>query len=244
MKKLAFLGAATGLGVAILASQTGHAADHLDSPTLLGNPLGDINDVYAWMTNDGAKVNLAMTVSPGDDGSRHFGPAVQYVWHVTTKPMLGVGMHGTEIRVICSFASDTSAQCWVGNIDYVTGDPSNSAGITSLDGKVRLFAGTRSDPFFFNLQGFRKLTTDIENAAAGLSFDAAGCPVLPTANAAELRADLSGVVAAAAPPCPAARADCFDGLNVKAIVIQIDKTLLNANGNKVLSVWGSTHMGS
>ena len=48
-------------------------------------PMADIADVYAWITSDATKVNLALTVSPADDGMRHFGPAVVYAFHVNSR---------------------------------------------------------------------------------------------------------------------------------------------------------------
>src|SRR4051794_3612256 len=150
---------------AMLVTHTTQAADHLDSPAAASNPLADIGDVYAWNTSDATKVNLVMTVSPGDSTTRHFDNTVQYVFHVnsyanvTTFP----ASNPTETKVICTFENDTSIQCWVGgDKDYVTGDPSNTAGLTSADGKLKVFAGRRSDPFFFNLNGFKDAVATVE----------------------------------------------------------------------------------
>src|SRR5262249_47839767 len=127
LKPLAFTGGVAGVAVVALLAARGRAADHGDSPTLLRNPMADITDLYAWMT--GTNLNLVMDVSPLDDGTRRFGPSVLYVFHVTSKSGLGVGnAGGTETKVICRFASNTSVQCWVTNADrtitkdYVTGD--------------------------------------------------------------------------------------------------------------------------
>jgi hypothetical protein len=236
-----------GLGALLLTHNT-HAADHLDAPGAAANPLADITDVYAWMNSDASKVNLIMNVSPGDPPqsggtARHFSPSVLYVFHVTSLP--GFGMPGTETKIVCKFASDTSGQCWVGaSADYVTGDPSATTGITSASGKVKLYAGHRSDPFFFNLQGFRDTVAAVDAAemGGGLTADAAGCPNLLPATAATLRGLLQeGPQAAAAAPCPTTNADCFANLNVMSIVLQVDKSLLNVGANNVLSVWASTH---
>jgi hypothetical protein len=260
MKKLAYLGGVAGVGVvaaALVATQTGHAADHLDSSTLAPNPLADLNDVYAWMNGDATKVNLAMTISPADPGDRAFGPDVQYVFHVTSKEQLGVLVPGgNETRVICTFASPTSAECWIadstGTKDYVTGDPSNTAGITSTSGKVRLFAGRRSDPFFFNLQGFRDAVGAVKATPSPvLTQDAAGCPTtcLGDADCGGTADALRGLLGgqrpvptpAPVPACPDNNRDCFINLNVLAIVLQVDKTLFNTGSNTTLAVWGSTH---
>jgi hypothetical protein len=238
---------ALGLGAwFITRSTTSHAADHLDSPTLMSNPMADIADVYAWMTPDALKVNLAMSISPNDDGrnggppsTRHFGPSILYTFHVTSVP--GFGMTGTETLVTCKFASDTSAECWVGNRDYVQGDPSNPTGVSSADGKVKLFAGLRSDPFFFNEQGLRDAITLVD--ATSVAADVAGCPLLTDAQGAAIRAKLQeGIQATAGAPCATDSKDCFAHNNVKIIVLQIDKNLLNLSGHTMLSVWASTNM--
>ena len=106
MQKLACLGGVAGVAVVALLAAKGHAADHVDAPTLATNPMADITDVYSWMT--GSNLNLVMDVSPSDDGTRSFGPAVQYVFHVTSKAGLGVGASGgTETQVILRFASSS-----------------------------------------------------------------------------------------------------------------------------------------
>lgn len=264
MKKLAFVAGAAAVATgALLVGGSSHAADHLDAPATVGNHMADINDVYAWMNSDASKVNLVMTVSPADDTTRHFGPSVQYVFHVTeyagtdnSDAYTNAQMHmGTEHKVICTFASDTSAQCWIVTgshvDDYIKGDPSATAGITSSDGKIKLFAGQRGDPFFFNLSGFHNALAAVGQAAAtpGFATDAAGCPTatsVTVAQAAGVRGLLSATPTAATTvaPCPAGVKDCFASFNVKAIVLQIDKTLLVGTGHHLVSVWGSTHMGS
>ena len=251
MKKLVLLGAAAGLATGILfVTHTSHAADHLDGPAVMTNPMGDIGDVYAWTNGSGSdaptNVNLAMTVSPADMGSNSFGPSIQYVFHASSHAgasnPVAFGAPGTESKVICTFASDTSAQCWAvqGTTvkDYVKGNPSTA--MTSADGKMKVFAGRRSDPFFFNLAGFKTAQTLVENAT--LTADAAGCPAVPAATAGALRTTLSTASVTAVPPCAANQIDCFATFNVMAIVVQIDKSLLLQGSDHLLSVWGSTHM--
>jgi hypothetical protein len=236
LKKLALIGGVAGLAlIALLASQ-GRAADHADSPTLASNPMADITDVYAWMT--GSNLNLVMDVSPLDDRTRNLGPSVLYVFHVTSKSGLGVGMSGgTETKVICRFASNSSVQCWVTNAsgtttkDYVTGDPRGEEGVTSVLGKVKVFAGRRSDPSFFNVTGLTDAVATI-NALAP-TVDATGCPsAITAAQAGTVRTAL------------ATGADAFAGKNVVAIVVQVDRSLVNASGNSTVAVWGATHAGA
>jgi hypothetical protein len=272
LKKLVYLGGAAGAACALLVS-LGHAADHLDGTNAAMTPMADIADLYAWNTSDAMKVNLAMTVSPADQvvpGGRHFGPGVVYAFHVNSRP----SFTGTpaETKVICKFASDTDGQCWVVNpagtvVDYVKGDFSATAGVTSESGKVKVFAGRRSDPFFFNFGGTKKAIHITENLCAGEdgtgttegecpppaaanATDAAGC--FKEAAVGSARADFLRTVIKTKPSttvipgttCGSADADCFLQFNVMAIVVQIDKTELNQGSNHLVSVWASTHTGS
>jgi hypothetical protein len=260
LKKLAFLGGAAGLGiVAILGLQhTSQAADHKDAPATKTNPLADINDVYAWNTTDAAQVNLAMSVSPEDDGTLAFGPSVQYVFHINSRA--GFGMAGTESKIICTFTDDTHGQCWVLNpmgtvVDYVSGDLSGPNGRISASQKFRVFAGQRSDPFFFNFGGVvRAVGYALSMVCAGTScpgtahVDAAGCLDQLTKTQGNTIQTLLSTKAPADVPgtdCDdSADIDCFIDFNVKAIVIQIDKDELLLGTDKQVSVWASTHAGS
>ena len=42
----------------------------------------------------------------------------------------------------------------------------------------------------------------------------------------------------------AAGSDAFAAANVMALVLTVDKSLVNVNGNSAVAVWGSTHAGS
>jgi hypothetical protein len=218
--------------VALLASR-GLAADRADA--LAATPMADVTDVYAWMS--GTNLNLVMDVSPKDSGANSFGPSVLYVFHLTSKSGLGVNTTGgTETKVICRFASNLSVECWVVSgtttKDYVTGDPSNTAGVTSLLGKVKVFAGRRSDPSFFNQTGFNAAATTLATLRTRTP-DPAGCPTGITApEASGVRTTL------------ATGSDDFLASNVMAIVVQLDKSLVNTSGNSAVGVWGSTHAGS
>ncbi|HMG53973.1 MAG TPA: DUF4331 family protein, partial [Kofleriaceae bacterium] len=203
--------------VAVLAS-SGQAADHADSPTLATNQMADITDVYAWV--NGSNLNLIMDVSPGDDGTHGFSPAVLYVFHLTSKSGPAVNAPGgPETRVICRFDASTSVECWVVSDtttkDYVSGDPSNTAGVTSLLGRVKVFAGRRSDPLFFSATGFRTAVTTFLGQATGAP-DGAGCPKLMTpGQAGALRTAWT------------TGSDDFATSNVMALVVQLDKSLVN-----------------
>ena len=220
---------------AVLASK-GEAAGSAASPTLAAaNPMADITDVYAWMPTN-TSLALVMDVSPLDSGGHSFDPSVLYVFHLTSKSGLGItSAGGTETKVICRFASNTSVQCWVvsaaGTKDFVSGNPSNSAGVISPTGKIKVFAGRRSDPAFFNQSGYNTAITTFTGYVSSAP-DAAGCPTgVDGGKATGLRTSLT------------IGSDNFASSNVMAIVVQIDKSLINVPGNTVVAVWGSTHAG-
>lgn len=242
MNKLASLGGVAGAGVAVLAiaavlAGPGEAADRAASQATILTPMAHVSDVYAWMSS-ASNLSLVMDVSPQDDGSHSFDPSVLYVFHVTSKSGLGLGpaaVVGPETDITCRFASSTSVQCWVTSAgstkDYVSGDPSNPAGVASLLGKIKVFAGRRSDPSSFNLSGFNAAVSTYTTLLGSNGSDLAGCPGISGTDAASLRGLL------------ATGPDSFAASNVMAIVVQIDKTLVNADKNTVVSVWGSTHVG-
>ncbi len=228
-----------GLAVAI-ATTTGSgaiAADHLDAPTVKTDPTSDITDLYSW--NDAGRVVFVLNVSPLATTTSKFSDKVQYVIHTESKGAYGAA--GTPLDIICTFAVDQKISCWVGNKDYVTGDASGTAGLSSTSGGVKVFAGLRDDPFFFNLDGFKATVSAVEGAAASLMFDAAGCPKLDAATSAALVKALS-TDPNSTPPGAGAK-DFFATKNVLAIVLSIDTKLLNGGG-PILASWASTNKGS
>jgi hypothetical protein len=231
LKKLA----SSAAGLALVAVLAGRGqADRIDA--LAASPMADITDVYAWM-NGTSFLNLIMDVSPKDNGSTSFGPSVLYVFHLTSKAGIGVNQPGgTETQVICRFASNTSVECWVVSgtttKDYVSGDPSNRAGVSSLLGKVKVFAGRRSDPSFWKFTSFNSAIATFRASLPSATVDGAGCPMGLGAQTLDLRTALAG------------GSDDFAATNVMAIVLQIDKSLINVTGNVAVGVWGSTHAGT
>lgn len=206
------------------------AADHIDSPAAIGEPSADITDLYAWMSADTTKVNLVMNVSPFATGDSRFSPAVQYVFHLGSSSAYRDTQ--TESNVICEFDNAGMIECWGGGA-YVQGDPSSEAGLVSDDGTLRVFAGLRDDPFFFELDGFRAVVNEIINDP-DLTFNSDGCPDIDSDTAEDLRMQLAqGAGGADA-------TDTFAGSNVLSLVVQIDTARVTAGG-PLLGVWASTH---
>lgn len=227
-----------GLAVVIALPVTALAADHLDFPGADADPLADITDLYAWTSDDASRVRLVLGVAPFATADTRWSTATQYVFHVGAGPAFGT--IAEERTIVCQPYTDSELECWVRDtdgtvLDYVGGDASATAGLTSTSGDVRLFAGPRNDAFFFNLVGFNETRAIVLGAAASLSFDAAGCPAIDAATSAALVGQLqSGEGGAAA-------TDTFAGANVLAIVLEVDKSLLTSSGNEILAIWASSH---
>lgn len=216
----------------LLATPLSRAADHLDGPKASADPTADITDMFAWMSSDAKTLYLIMNVFPQATAASKFSNAVQYVFHVTSRNNFG-DAPSNPLNVICTFDTSQKISCWAGD-EYVNGDASNTAGISSSSGKLRVFAGLRDDPFFFNLDGFKHTADTVKSAASSLTFDPAGCPNLPPATAAALRMQLRTDPGGGPPK------DFFKNLNVLSIVIALDKTVATKGGSLV-SVWGSTN---
>jgi len=210
------------------------AADHLDAPAATADPTADITDLYAW--TDGPNVVFALNVTPLAAVGAKFSDKIQYVVH--TESTAGFGAKGEKTNIICTFDAAQKISCWVGDTGYVTGDATKTDGLVSDDKLIRVFAGLRDDPFFFNLTGFKDTVTTVEGAAGGLTFDPAGCPALNAATSTLLISKLS-TDPMSTPPGGVAK-DFFAGKNVLAIVLSVDKKLLNAGG-ATMSAWASTN---
>ncbi len=229
----ALVGAAGILTAGLLVHRAARSADHLDSPSVVADPAVDIADVYTWMNQ--SNFVAAMTLYPAAGTGTLFSNTAQYVIHTTSGAVYG--MTSNKYDIICTFTGTTApqtVQCWAGTNEYVTGDPSGSAGISSADGKFKVFAAMRADPFHFNLAGFKNVVGTVQGAEGSLNFNDAGCPLLDPATAAALRSQLATNVDGGAP------IDFFATLNALAIVVSIDKTLVSAGG-PIVSVWGATY---
>lgn len=224
------------LGLATVAGLVGgaHAADHLDSPKATAEPAADITDVYAWMNGDATKLNLVLNVSPMAATGTQFSDAVLYQIHVNS--MSAYGQAQQETKILCKFYDVSKLECWLGD-EYVEGDASATTGLASSSGKLKVFAGLRNDPFFFELDGFKEAVKAVVAAAPSLTFDSNGCPSVNASTSGvlvnQLKSGKSGAPAK----------DFFAGTNVLSLVLQIDKTLVN-KGGPVLAVWASTHAAS
>jgi hypothetical protein len=219
-----------GAALAVVAvGSTSFAADHRDGPAVqvTEDIAADINDVYAFMS--GGRLVLGMTVFPASASDSQFSDAVVYQFHVNKHDSILTPSAGT-VDVMCTFNdAGTTFECWVEDQVYVTGPVGDEAGTTSAGDEIRVFAGPRRDPFYFNLAGFNAA----RGAVIGLTMLPTlqdGCPVLDNTTAGDLRTLLT-----------TPSANFFEGLNTLSIVIEADPALFVDVDNPLASVWASTN---
>lgn len=147
--------AVTAAGVLALLS-VGHASDHLDGPRATANPQADITDVFAFTSpEDPSKVVLAMAVTPYASDASTFSSEVAYAFRVQLVDAINpLSLSGVDADVVCSLGTGGAAQTMTctgpqgASGSAVVGDTSGAS-----NGAIRVFAGLRSDPAFFNRQG-------------------------------------------------------------------------------------------
>jgi hypothetical protein len=146
---------AAAVGSALAALSSVRASDHLDGPRATADPAADITDVFAFTSPENpSNVVLAMAVTPYATASSRFSSQVNYTFRVrlvTAPQPLTLGDtaldvtcnvdDGTPQQVTCTGPRGLRARANVGDVTGGTG-----AG-------MRVFAGLRSDPAFFDRQG-------------------------------------------------------------------------------------------
>ncbi|MFN3197254.1 MAG: DUF4331 family protein [Bradymonadia bacterium] len=157
----------------MLLAVPANSADHLDSPGAAADPAADINDVYVFRSLDPAAVNASrtvfvMTVVPLADETSRFSTNVSYEFRIKesgTDNQLDIvcTASGVEMQEItCTGPSEVSD-----SVMFNAVEPGNAL----LD-NMRIFAGLRDDPFFFDLDAFNTVVGD--PAQVGLLVDEMG----------------------------------------------------------------------
>lgn len=202
------------------------ASDHLDTPSVIGDPRADIGDFYAWTAPDGRHLNLVMTIV-----GHSFSDRLDYVFQIDSGPRFGE-MRKT-VALTCRFLSATDVHCRAGDADRAEGDPSGRAGLASHKGQFRVFAGLRDDPFFNNVRGTRAAYQVARQAiGSGAPIDAAQCPAFDRATSRAIleqwRHSDGGL-----------GRNFLAGWTPASIVISIDLDLV-ARGGPILGAWAAT----
>lgn len=152
--RLTLAGLATA--AALLLTQDGvRAADHVEAPGSMADPAADISDFYAWHT-DGGKLVVALDFAGLAEAGAPptFDFDVLYGIHIDNNDD-----NESDIDIWCRFGTNMAmdemgVQCL--NVPGADG-PVEGPVETNLDGGngVMVYAGSREDPFFFDLEGFQ-----------------------------------------------------------------------------------------
>ncbi len=193
------------------------AADHRDSPLNVSNPTADINDVYAFRSPENPN-NLVVAISvnplivPTDNGTRGvFDDKVQYQLHVDNTGDL------IDDATVTIRKTDNPDQLIISGLGAPITAPITLPGqapqIYNNSG-IKVFAGLRDDPFFFDLAGFNTFVSGPKAPVKGLRAAGGGDPV-----------------------------DAFAGTNILSIVLELPVTAVtgatNANTGTI-KTWVST----
>jgi hypothetical protein len=209
------------------------ASDHQDAPLTISHPGADITDVYVFPDpQDGSRVVLAMDVWPlipsGMGATKSFDPGVLY------QLKIGTGDHYTEDYVVQFKAtgigptqtiavSGPAAPTETGvKSTILPGAGSVTYGSsTMLPNGVRVFAGPREDPFYFDLAQFYAIQPD---------RNFANHPSVPAAVAGCFRAPGT---------------DFLAGFNVLSLVVDMPRRLLadvKTGRPGIVHVWATTSL--
>jgi hypothetical protein len=143
--------AAIGLLASVIGVGVVTAADHVDAPGVMGNPAADITDFYAWHKDDGkivAIITFAGLTEVGQPGT--YDASTLYGIHIDNN-----ADNVAEENVWIRFGQNGSGD-WGVQVEGLAADPVVGPVGTIIDGPLglRVFAGLRDDPFFFDLQGY------------------------------------------------------------------------------------------
>jgi len=210
-------------GVLALAAWPVWASDHLDTAAVTADPRADIGDLYAWTSADGKRLNLVMTIV-----GKSFSDRLTYAFHVDSGARFGATMG--SVTITCRIGA--VADCRAGDV-AVRGDASDPKGLASADGRLRVFAGARDDPFFNNVRGSRDaFNFAAATLTAGAVRDEAGCPRFEPVAAYEIQ-DRWRYTEGGPPK------NLLAGWTPMALVVSVDLSVA-AKGGPLLAVWGAT----
>lgn len=154
------VGLAAAGASAVLVREPTRAADHLDPPSRTDIRFNtkpdlpaDIADIYAWTT--ATHLNMVYTFAGPNDMNlpANYDPNVRYRFHVSNAGRTD----DDEFTITAQFGPGTG-----GNGIKVDGLPGVSGSligpverILTASNGVKVYAGVRADPFFFDVLGFR-----------------------------------------------------------------------------------------
>jgi hypothetical protein len=233
------LGAAGMAAILVAGPLLTTGADHLDAPSAKADHQIDITDVYAFRTGPQTStlvLNVDGLMSPTDSKTAVFksralyelkidtdGDAVAdiaYRWRFGGTTTNSDGTKNQNYLVRRAVGDAARRNEWSGNLVAAgrTTPYKYAPRIASVDGGGKAFAGTRDDPFFFDLTGFIQFKTELLNGNTTLGS--------PGGGAGSLLGGFTGT-------------DTFAGTNVLSMAINVPNSKIGGTGHTV-GVWGAT----
>jgi Domain of unknown function (DUF4331) len=138
------------LVLAALFAAPAPAADHRDGPLTTNDPTADINDVYAFVDpTDTSRTVIAVTAVPLATSNSRFSDVVEYHVHIDNG---GAGNATTTIT--CTFPQEATRVLCRGAGDTLYAEGPLGQTIDADD--LKIWAGLRDDPFYFDLDAFNR----------------------------------------------------------------------------------------
>lgn len=171
---------------------TAWAADHLDSPGASNDPLSDINDVYVFRSQAADAVNTSrtvfvMTIAPLAGEETRFSPNVDYNFWIRER--------GTDNRldITCTATEEPDQEITCTGPNGATAAVGFNA-VEAGDGlqDMRVFAGLRDDPFFFDLDAFFTVVGD--PSQVGILLDDEGTDFFQDLNTLSIVVDVKNEI--------------------------------------------------
>ncbi|MBD5654267.1 MAG: DUF4331 family protein [Candidatus Eremiobacteraeota bacterium] len=222
--------AAVGITVCALlyAARPASPSDHQDTLQLVSRPGADITDLYVFPAKDPSDVVFALDVHPliprGMSSTVSFDPGVLYQIKVDT-----VGDYRAHVALqfkaagagasqrIAFYGPAAAGAGMLSSIGPLLGTTTYDT-VASLPHGVRLFAGARKDPFYFDLTQFFKIDPD-------RNYKNQPSPPAPSASFF----------------LPADRAsDTLANFNVLSLIVEMPRSMLeNATNKGRINVWAT-----
>jgi len=237
--------------IALYGLHAARASDHQDSPTVVARPGADITDVFAYPAPDDANnIVLAMDVYPLIPGGMSassqyaFDPSVLYQFKIASNIANKDYSEKSVIQFTVSGSGQTQSLTMYGpaapneaaTLNTLLATPTGTVPFntpTTLDNnQIKVFAGTRRDPFFFDLAQFFKIVPDrnyqyhqngmsvpspTASSFNGFAPNANGCNTTPSSN-------------------------ILGNFNVLQIAVEVPKAMLEPSGAPLgkIGVWATT----
>ena len=237
-KKFALLAVGALLVPALLLGKMkAHGSDHADTPANAATPGADLTDLYIFPSPSNTNnVVLVMNVHPliptGQAVGVAFDPNVLYQFKLDVTGdnvedlVIQAKFNGTGATQQVQIAGPVKPSRTGTSAVFEAADPTTGTinQAFTLTNGVKVFAGAREDPFFFDLAQFLTILPDRANSLGPTFTNTSGQSVSTTP--ADPDQPMAGTFRSAG-----AAQDFLKGFNVLSIVVEVPKTMLRPAGS-------------